>query len=62
MNEVKIGGGWHEVLAPEFDKKYFKELSNFVRKEFISQKVFPAPKNIFRAFDLCPFKETKVVI
>lgn len=62
MRDVRIGGGWKEKLADEFVKPYFKELTNFVRTEYTSATIFPEPKNIFRAFDLCPFDEVKVVI
>ncbi len=59
---VHIGGGWKEKLKDEFEKKYFKELSEFVHGEYKTAQIFPEPKNIFRAFDLCPFDEVKVVI
>lgn len=60
--EVKIEPSWRARLAAEFEKKYFKELSSFVRTEYTSGEVYPQPKNIFRAFDLCPFEEVEVVI
>lgn len=59
---VKIEPSWKEKLKEEFAKTYFTELAAFVKKEFQEGKVYPAPKNIFRAFDLCPFDEIKVVI
>ena len=62
MREVKIGGGWKEKLADEFEQSYFKELTEFVRGEYTSQTIYPEPKNIFRAFDLTPFDNVKVVI
>ena len=62
MTEIKIGGGWKEKLAREFEKPYFTELTDFVRTEYKNATIFPAPKNIFRAFDLCPFDQVKVVI
>ncbi len=62
MAEVKIGGGWKEKLSEEFGKPYFKELTDFVREEYKKTAVFPEPKNIFRAFDLCPFDDVRVVI
>ncbi len=62
MNEVRIGGGWKEVLADEFAKPYFAELTQFVKAEYQARSIFPHPKNIFRAFDLCPFEKVKVVI
>lgn len=62
MADVKIGGGWNEVLADEFSKDYFEELTQFVKDEYQSYVVYPHPKNIFCAFDLCPFEKVKVVI
>lgn len=60
--EVKIDPSWAKHLEGEFEKPYFAELTTFVKKEYQEGKVYPAPKNIFRAFDLCPFEQVKVVI
>jgi uracil-DNA glycosylase len=62
VKEVKIGGGWKEKLEDEFGEPYFVGLTDFVRKEYETKKVYPEPKNIFRAFDLTPFDAVKVVI
>ena len=62
MPEVKIHPSWHKVLHEEFEKPYFKELTKFVKKEYANTTVYPPGKNIFRAFELCPFDEVKVVI
>jgi len=59
---VKIEPSWGEKLKGEFEKEYFAELTKFVKKEYKEGTVYPAPKNIFRAFDLCPFDKVKVVI
>lgn len=60
--EVKIEPSWKRELEGEFSQSYFEELSSFVRKEYQEGAVYPAPKNIFRAFELCPFENVKVVI
>lgn len=60
--EVKIEPSWKEQLQGEFEKEYFAELTNFVKKEYQEGVVYPAPKNIFRAFDLCPFDKAEVII
>jgi uracil-DNA glycosylase len=60
--EVHIDPSWKKRLAGEFEKPYFKELTDFVKKEYAHEIVYPAPKYIFRAFDLCPFENVKVVI
>ncbi len=60
--DVRIGGGWKDKLAHEFELPYFRELAAFVHAEYQSTATYPEPKNIFRAFDLCPFEAVKVVI
>ena len=60
--EVKISADWRDILQPEFDKPYFEQLTKFVRSEYGTTQVFPAGRNIFRAFDKCPFESLKVVI
>ena len=60
--EVKIDTSWGEKLADEFEQPYFKELTDFVKQEYKDEAVYPPPKYIFRAFDLCPFEKVKVVI
>ena len=59
---VKIEPTWQNKLTGEFEKPYFAELSAFVKKEYREGAVYPPPKSIFRAFDLCPFEKVKVVI
>lgn len=60
--DVKIEQSWKEALVNEFSRDYFEQLTSFVKDEYKSGIVYPAPKNIFRAFDLCPFDMVKVVI
>jgi uracil-DNA glycosylase len=60
--EVKIDPSWGKYLKEEFEKPYFSELTEFVKKEYKDETVYPPPKYIFRAFDLCPFEKVKVVI
>ena len=49
-------------MEPEFKKKYFKELVDFVKNEYQSHTCYPPGKHIFSAFDNCDFKRIKVVI
>lgn len=60
--EVKIAESWKNILQPEFDKEYFQNLVHFVKKEYLEHKVFPPGKEIFSAFNYCPFEEVKLVI
>lgn len=61
--DVKIEQSWKDVLRGEFEKEYFKKLTEFVRGEYMSGKtIYPKPQNIFNAFNLCPLSNVKVVI
>lgn len=60
--EIRIEPSWKAALAEEFDKPYFKALAEFVRGEYLSAKVFPPPRFIFRTFELCPFDTVQVVL
>lgn len=60
--EVRIDESWKAVLTEEFEKPYFKQLTEFVRNEYKTHKIYPPAKLIFNAFDQCPFDQLKVVI
>ncbi len=59
---VQIEESWKRHLAPEFEKPYFVNLTNFVREEYGKGTVYPPGPLIFNAFNLCPFDRVKVVI
>ncbi|MFZ6010566.1 MAG: uracil-DNA glycosylase [Bacteroidota bacterium] len=60
--DVKIAPTWKAHLAEEFEKPYFRELTEFVKSEYQSQTIYPPGKEIFKAFDCCDFDSVKVVI
>ena len=60
--EVKIASDWKALLAEEFSKPYFEELTRFVKEEYATRRIYPRGSNIFRAFDKCPLDKLKVVI
>ncbi len=60
--DVKIENSWREALADEWNKPYFKDLTDFVREQYRSTTVYPPARRIFAAFDSCPFDDVKVVI
>lgn len=64
MNEgtLKIEKSWKPILESEVHKDYFSKLASFVKSEYLRAHVYPPPKDMFRAFDLCPFDTVKVVI
>jgi len=60
--EVKIEASWKSKLEQEFEKEYFKKLTQFVREEYNSGTVYPPGSLIFNAFNLCPFEKVKAVL
>lgn len=60
--DVRIEPSWKALLMEEFEKPYFLSLVDFVKDAYKTQKVYPPGKEVFRAFDLCPFDEVRVVI
>lgn len=60
--DIKIEPSWKEKLKDEFEKPYFQQLTDFVKKEYLSQTIYPPGREIFKAFDKCPFDQVKVVI
>ncbi|KAA6318223.1 Uracil-DNA glycosylase [termite gut metagenome] len=59
---VQIEESWKLRLQPEFEKDYFRILTNFVKSEYQQYTIYPPGKLIFNAFNLCPFDKVKVVI
>lgn len=62
MKDVHIDPSWKEAIKDEFEKSYWETLTTFVREQYSTKTVYPSPKDVFRAFDLCPFDKVKVVI
>lgn len=60
--EVRIEDSWKARLQIEFDKPYFDSLTQFVRGEYASTTVYPPGREMFAAFDACPFDNVRVVI
>lgn len=59
---VTIEESWKRVLNSEFEKEYFKTLRDFIHSEYRNKTIYPPAKQIFNAFDSCPFESVKVVI
>lgn len=51
-----------EFKRDEFKKQYYYELQSFLTQERSSKKIFPKHVDIFKALDLTPIDEIKVVI
>lgn len=61
--EVKIEQSWKDALGSEFDKPYFASLVRFLHNEKAEgRRIFPPGSQIFKAFELTPVGDVKVVI
>ncbi len=60
--QIPIDTTWKNELKEELQKTYFEELMVFVKSEYASKTCFPPLKNIFSAFEACPWSSLKVVL
>ena len=61
---LALHSSWKEILNDELQKPYYVELTDEVKRLYIAKKdfIFPEESEVYRAFDLCPFDDIKVVI
>ncbi len=57
-----ISNDWNDQLKEEYKKSYYRDLFEFVKKEYNTKVVYPPSNDIFNAFHYTSFEETKVVI
>lgn len=53
---------FRDLATIEFSKDYYKTLHDFVEEEYQTKTIFPPKQEIFRALNLCPLEDVKVVI
>lgn len=59
---IQIAKNWYNMLKPEFDKSYFKDLQKWLNEEYNNFKIYPPINLIFNALNIVKFKDVKVVI
>lgn len=59
---MQITKNWYNLLKPEFDKPYYKNLEKFLGEEYKKYTIYPETKNIFTALNLVKYEDVKVVI
>ncbi|SES18529.1 uracil-DNA glycosylase [Salipaludibacillus aurantiacus] len=60
MNPLK--NDWKEVLDEEFNKTYYLELREFLKKEYTYETVYPPMDDIYNALHCIPYEDVKAVI
>ena len=53
---------WNEILGPVLATPKMAEVKQFIKEGRMIKNIFPPGNMVFRAFDACPYDETKVVI
>ncbi|WEV45566.1 uracil-DNA glycosylase [Streptococcaceae bacterium ESL0687] len=59
---MKFHGSWEPFFNQERAKDYYKKLEENVKNAYEKELVYPALADIFRAYDLTPLDDVKVVI
>ncbi|MGD8201356.1 uracil-DNA glycosylase [Ornithinimicrobium sp. W1679] len=59
---MQVPGDWSAVLGEEFSKADWRELQDYLQKERQDHTVYPPEDQVFKAFRLTAFADTKVVI
>ena len=57
-----IGNDWDTILSEEYNKEYFLRIKDIVRNEYKNKIIFPEAKDVFKAFRMTSYKDTRVVI
>lgn len=57
-----ITNDWLLPMKEEFKKPYYRKLYDTVKYEYAHHRVFPPRDEVFKAFDLTPLHDVKVVI
>lgn len=60
--KVQIHSSWEKPLETTFGAPYFQNLEDFVKAAYQKTTCYPPGKDIFQAFNACPFDSLKVVI
>src|SRR5690625_254479 len=53
---------WAPIMEKEFQKKYYRKLRDFLKKEYSAHTVYPDMYDIFNALHYTNYENTKVVI
>jgi len=62
MAMPKITNDWLDAIGEEFTKPYYLELREFLKNEYRTLRIYPAPDDIFNAFHFTPLSKVKAVI
>lgn len=59
---AQLIGKWSQVLNEELGKQYMQALKEFLKEERRTKTVYPPSEEVFNAYALTPYENTRVVI
>ena len=59
---IRVGNDWQPLFDIEQEKPYYLELRKFLKEEYRTKVIYPPMNDIFNAFRLTGFADTKVII
>lgn len=62
LNNKLIGDWYDELISVSISNKYLNNIIPFLDKQYAFNDIYPAKKDVFKAFKLCQSKDLKVVI
>ena len=60
--QANLSACWRTAIEDEFSKTYFRKLQEFVDTERTQHRVFPDAGDVYRAFELTPLQDLRVLI
>lgn len=60
--KINITNDWQHFIEEEKQKEYFKKLTHFLKNERLEHRIYPKETDVFSAYRLTSFNDTKVVI
>ncbi|MGG1449706.1 uracil-DNA glycosylase [Bacillus licheniformis] len=57
-----LNDSWWQQLKDEFDKPYYQELREMLKREYAEHTVYPEPNDIYNALHYTSYENVKVVI
>ena len=59
---MTITNDWHDFIVSERKEDYFISLEKFLDEEYQKETIYPKKEDIFKAFELTSYADTKVLI
>lgn len=59
---VNIGNEWDDLLKGEFEKEYYLNLREFLKKEYFTYHIYPDMYDIFNALKYTSYSDVKAVM